>query len=284
MSRRVVVVTGASSGIGEHAALALAAQGAHVVVVGRNEERTHDVARRAGGDALTADFDALEEVHGLAAAVRERYDRLDVLVNNAGGITGRRGVSADGHELTLQRNHLAPFLLTNLLAPLLIATAQDSPARVVSTASYANVFGRVRLDDLEWRRRPWLGGWGAYGTAKLETILFVRELAERLTGTGVAAYSFHPGFVSTRFGSEQAAMRVVQTVTGGHYGIPASEGAVPMIRLAAEAPVGAPSGTYFDRLQANGRVSPQARDAQLGRDLWAATATAVGYEDDALRR
>jgi NAD(P)-dependent dehydrogenase (short-subunit alcohol dehydrogenase family) len=276
------VLTGASSGIGAVAADRLAEQGADLAVVGRNPERTRAVAERVGGTPFLADFDRLDDVRELADALLERYERIDVLANNAGGLHSRRELTVDGHERTIQSNHLAPFLLTNLLLPRLIETAHTdgggggNPPRVVSTASLANLFGHVRLDDLDWEKRAWAGGWRAYGTSKLITILFIRELAERLTGTGVDAYSFHPGTVVTAFGRSSGFIRFGNWVTRGSYGIPADEGAVPLIALTADVPVGAPSGTYFDRLSANGRVRAQAMDAQLGRDLWALSAQLTG--------
>jgi NAD(P)-dependent dehydrogenase (short-subunit alcohol dehydrogenase family) len=185
----------------------------------------------------------------------------------------------DGHERTIQANHLAPFLLTALLRPRLVETAAAGrDVRVVSTASLANRFGSLRVDDLDWERRPWQGGWRAYGTAKLATILFISELAERLTGTGVTAYSFHPGTIATNFGNTSPLIRLGHLVTRSTFGIPVEAGAAPLLFLAGPAPVGAPSGTYFDRLTANGRTNPQARDAQLGRDLWAASEALVGLD------
>ncbi len=281
-AKRTIVLTGASSGIGVVAAERLADQGAEIAVVGRNAERTRAVAERVGGTPFLADYDHLDDIRSLADALLDRYDRIDVLANNAGGLNAQRAVTVDGHERTIQTNHLAPFLLTNLLLPRLIASVgdatstHDSRPRVVSTASLANLFGRVRLDDLDWEKRAWGGGWRAYGTSKLITILFIKELAERLTGTGVDSYSFHPGTVVTNFGQTSGLIRLGGRVTGGRYGVPAAEGAVPLIALASDAPVGAPSGTYFDRLTANGRTRAQAKDAHLGRDLWALSAQLVG--------
>ena len=275
--RRTIVLTGASSGIGSVAAARLAEQGADIAVVGRDAERTRAVAERTGGTPFLADFERLDDVRALAAALLDRYDRIDVLANNAGGLYARRELTVDGHERTIQANHLAPFLLTHLLRPRLEATAAEgAEVRVVSTASLANRFGRLRLDDLDFAKRPWLGGWRAYGTAKLATILFIRELAERLTGTGVDAFSFHPGTIATNFGQSSPLIRFGTAVTRGGYGIPVEEGAVPLIRLAADAPVGAPSGTYFDRLRANGATTAQGTDAHLGRELWALTEDLVG--------
>lgn len=266
---RTIVITGASSGIGAVAAERLAEGGDDVAVVGRDPERTRAVADRIGATAFVADFERLDDVRALGAALLDRYDGIDVLANNAGGLYHARGMTADGHERTIQLNHLAPFLLTRLLRPRLVETASNGrDVRVVSTASVANRFGRLHLDDLDWERRPWRGGWQAYGTSKLATILFAVELGEQLTGTGVSAYSFHPGTVATRFGASSPLIRFGGAVTGGRYGVTAEAGAVPLERLAGPMAVGAPTGTYFDRLTANGRTAAQAKDAQLGRDLW----------------
>jgi len=273
---RTVIVTGASSGIGAVAAEQLAAGGDEVAVVGRNPERTRSVAERIGATPFLADFERLDDVRALAEALLDRYDTIDVLANNAGGLYHEHALTVDGHERTIQANHLAPFLLTSLLRPRLIESAADGrDVRVVSTASLANRFGDLRVDDLDWEKRPWRAGWRAYGTAKLATILFAAELAEQLTGTGVTAYSFHPGTIATNFGSQSPLVRFGHLVTRSTFGIPVAEGAAPLVRLAGPAAVGAPSGTYFDRLRANGRTNPQARNAQLGRDLWAASESLV---------
>ena len=277
VSKRTIVLTGASSGIGADAAGSLAEQGAELAIVGRNPERTRAVAERVGGTAFIADFDHLDDVRALGDALLDRYDRIDVLANNAGGLVSKRALTVDGHERTIQSNHLAPFLLTDLLLPRLIASVgEDRHVRVVSTASVANLFGKLRLDDLNWEKRVWIGGFRAYGTSKLATILFIRELAERLTGSGVSAYSFHPGAVATSFGQSSAFIRFGTRVNRGSFGISPAEGAAPLVALAGDTPVAVPSGTYFDRLTANGRVAAQAKDAQLGRDLWKASAKLLG--------
>jgi NAD(P)-dependent dehydrogenase (short-subunit alcohol dehydrogenase family) len=281
---RTIVLTGASSGIGKAAAEKLAIEdGVSLAIVGRNPERTRAVAESVGGEPFVADYDHLDDVRSLADALLSRYDRIDVLVNNAGGLNAKRAVTVDGHERTIQENHLAPFLLTNLLMPRLEASAADGPVRVVSTASLANRFGQLRLDDLDWERRRWAGGWRAYGTSKIATILFISELAERHIGTGITAYSFHPGTVVTRFGSSSGFIRFGNSVTGGRYGITAEQGAIPLLALTGVDKVGARSGTYFDRLTANGSVTAQAKDAQLGRDLWALSARLVGLDEPATR-
>ncbi|MGN6197014.1 SDR family NAD(P)-dependent oxidoreductase [Humibacter sp.] len=273
---RTIVITGASSGIGESAAATLAQQGAHVAVVGRNAERTRAVADRIGADAFIADFERLDDVRRLASELLDRLERIDVLANNAGGLYHERGVTVDGHERTIQTNHFAPFLLTHLLHDRLVASAKQEPVRVVNTASMANTFGSLDLDDLDWEKRPWRGGWQAYGTSKLAGILFARELGERLTGTGVTAYSFHPGTIVTRFGEQSPLIRFGNLVTGGRYGRSADSGAGPLVALAAAETVGEPTGIYFDRFTANGRVNKQARNPQLARDLWSTTERILG--------
>jgi NAD(P)-dependent dehydrogenase (short-subunit alcohol dehydrogenase family) len=273
MEGRTVVVTGASSGIGRAAARELALLGAEVAVVGRNRERTEAVAAETGGRPFLVDYDRLDSVRDLAAALLAAYPAIHVLANNAGGMAPRQD-TPDGHDETFQRNHLAAFLLTDLLLERLTATAATAPAasvRIVQTSSAAARSGRVRLDDLENRRGPWLGGWRAYGAAKLENILFTRELARRLQGTGVAAYAFHPGFVATSFGGDGLVMSL-----GKRAAISPEAGAAPLVRLAAAPDVPAPSGNFFDRLTAPGRTSPSADDADLARGLWEASAAIVG--------
>ena len=264
---RIAVITGASSGIGAVAARRLSEQGMEVVVVGRNAERTASVAAEIGARSFLADYDSLDSVRELAASLAADYPRIDVLANNAGGLIHERGTSADGYERTIQHNHLAPFLLTNLLLQ------QLEGGRVIGTASVANRFGNLRVDDLQWQHRPWFGGWRAYGTSKIATIVFARELAAR---TGLESYSFHPGFVETSFGAESPLMKLGNKVTPGRLSISAEEGAAPLIALAAPDVVPATNGTYFDRLKPNGIVHRSGLKPGVGEALWAASARLVG--------
>ncbi len=265
-----MVITGSSSGIGRAGAIELARRGAHLAIVGRNPDRTAAVATEVGGTPFVADFDHLDQVRGLAAALLSRFDRLDVLVNNAGGLVQHREVTADGFERTLQANYLAPFLLTALLLPRI----RETGGRVISTASNSNTIGRVDLDDLDRAGSPWLGGWTAYGSTKLETILFIRELARR--EPGITAYSFHPGYVASNFGAEVGIMRFAQWISAGHLGLSNEQGAAPLVALAATKDVGAPSGTYFSRARADGRQNRAASDEDLAKALWEKTAGLVG--------
>jgi NAD(P)-dependent dehydrogenase (short-subunit alcohol dehydrogenase family) len=266
--RKTIVITGASSGIGANAAARMSDAGWQVAVVGRDPKRTADVAMSIGGEPFLADYDRLDDVRALAAALAARYERIDVLANNAGGLIPARGLSADGHERTIQHNHLAPFLLTNLLMP----TLRRSDARIIGTASVANRFGSLRLDDLEWTKRRWSGGWRAYGTSKIATIVFTRALAER----GFDAYSFHPGYVATSFGAESPLVKLGNVVSGGRLAISSEQGATPLVQLASVDSVDAASGTYFDRLKPDGKIDRSARTPGIEQGLWDASASLVG--------
>ncbi|MDA0566404.1 SDR family NAD(P)-dependent oxidoreductase [Streptomonospora sp. S1-112] len=286
MTGMTVVITGASSGIGLAAARRMAAQGAAVVPVGRSPERTAAVAAEIGTTPVVADFGDLAQVRLAAEVILERCPRIDVLANNAGALFSTRRTTPDGHELTFQANHLAPFLLTQLLLPRLRETARSSPVRVVTTASFGNVFGKVRLDDLEWEKRRYGGGWIAYSTTKLMNILFTRELARRTAGTGIAAYSFHPvsgtgaprppGQVTeTRFAGDTRLMRLLPDSVVRRVKLTGDDGAEPLIRLAGAPDVGAPSGGYFHGFHHPGRVHRQADDADLAARLWERSAELV---------
>lgn len=266
---RTMVITGASSGIGREAAREFAARGATLALVGRDPARTRAIAEELGAQPFLADYDRLDDVRALAEQLLTTFDRIDVLANNAGGLVSTRARTVDGFERTIQSNHLAPALLTKLLTPRLLA----STGRVVSTASVANRFGRLRLDDLNRDHAPWLGGWRAYATAKLATILFTGELARR---TGLQAYSFHPGFVATGFGADSPLMKLAALASRGQYGIAPIAGAVPLVQLCTIADPGAPSGTYFDTLTAHGATARQAHDTALAAALWVRTEQLLG--------
>jgi NAD(P)-dependent dehydrogenase (short-subunit alcohol dehydrogenase family) len=265
----VAVITGASSGIGARAAIALAEQGWDIAVVGRDPQRTHAIARETGGEPFLADYDRFDDVRALASALGDRYPRIDVLANNAGGLVRERGRTADDHERTIQHNHLAPFLLTNLL----LERLEHSGARVIATASVASAWANLRLDDLDYDARPYLGGWGAYGTSKLANILFTRELARR---SSVGAYAFHPGYVATGFAKDTRLLKLAELVGGSRLGRTAEQGAAPLVHLASVPTVPAPSGTYFDGLKPNGRTHRDARNAALAAALWKRSAQLVG--------
>ncbi|PZS09718.1 MAG: short-chain dehydrogenase [Acidimicrobiales bacterium] len=276
MAEKVVVITGASSGIGAQAARQLAARGATVVPIGRSVQRSTELARSLGVKPLIADFANLIEVRQLADQILADHERIDVLLNNAGGLFTPRSITVDGYETTLQVNHLAPFLLTNLLRERLIASARTNPVRVINTASVANLFGRIRLDDLDWERRRW-SAFRAYATTKLMNIVFTRELARRWAGTNIATASFHPGGVATNFASSSwLAGLVYRSPLKNLLLISAAQGAAPLIWLASDADSAALDGTYYHRLRRNGPASPQANDAGLAAALWERSAQLTG--------
>ena len=266
MAGRTIVITGASDGIGAVAADRLSRSGENVVVVGRSAQKTEAVAARLGADHLVADFTDLSQVRKLAKQLLDRCPRIDVLANNAGGFMGRRQQTVDGHEKTFQVNHLAPFLLTTLLLDRLI----ESGAAVLNTSSVANkLYGRVDIDDLDAQRGYRAGR--AYGDSKLENILFTRELHRRYHDNGINTVAFHPGNVSSNFGSEAQAwwIRAAYRTPIKHVALIGPEqGSDELVWLASATPgVDWNSGEYYVNhkvAQANRR----AYDPVLARELW----------------
>jgi NAD(P)-dependent dehydrogenase (short-subunit alcohol dehydrogenase family) len=277
MEKRVIVLTGASSGIGAAAALELASRGALVVPVGRDRRRLETIARRLGSERFPTDFASLAAVRRLAARLLERYPRIDVLVNNAGLVAGRRTTTQDGFELTFAVNHLAPFLLTNLLAERLRAS---SPARVVNTSSDAHRSGLLDLEDLQGER-SW-STWSAYSRSKLANILFTRSLARRLEGTGVTANCLHPGVIRTRLGrGARLPVRAGWKVASSFFGRPA-KGAATIVYLADAPEPAAITGAYFVACRQS-TPSSQAQDDELAERLWHESAQLVGLEQAGMR-
>jgi NAD(P)-dependent dehydrogenase (short-subunit alcohol dehydrogenase family) len=261
MTGKVVVITGASSGIGAAAARQLHKLGAIVHVMGRSPDRTAAVAAEMGTEPIIADFGRLADIRTAAAQVLQRCDRLDVLVNNAGLWLSERIETPDGNELMFGVNHLAPFLLTTLLTDMLRSSA---PSRVITTASAANLMGFVRLSDLQ--TRAFFVGSVVYGTTKLENILFTRELGRRLAGTGVLATSLNPGVVATDLGRGG--------LSGAVYSSPlrrlmktSDRGAGTLVWLATEPAERLKQGGYYTNRRP-GLVNPQARHGRLARQLW----------------
>jgi NAD(P)-dependent dehydrogenase (short-subunit alcohol dehydrogenase family) len=263
---KTIVITGASDGIGAAAARRLHRDGHRVVVVGRSAQKTQAVARETGADHYLADFTRLEDVRKLAAELNAAYPRIDVLANNAGGIFGDRTKTIDGFEKTFQINHLAPFLLTQLLLDTLIV----STATVIQTSSVgARLSGKVVLDDLEHDKD--FTAVRAYNTAKLENILFTKELHRRYHAQGISTAAFHPGNVATSFATESDSF--LKYITGTRIGrsilIAPEKGAEQLVWLAEGRPgVDWISGTYYEKRKAAKRNNPQALDADLARRLW----------------
>ena len=264
MSKRTIVITGASDGIGAAAARALSRRGDRVVIVGRSASKTRQVADELGADFVVADFADLAEVRDLAATLLERYPRIDVLANNAGGIMAQRQVTVDGNEKTFQVNHLAPFLLTQLLMDRLV----DSGATVINTSSIANsVFGNLVIGDLNATRGYTPNK--AYGDAKLANILFTTELHRRFHDQGLSTAAFHPGGVATGFATgSTSVMRLVDTTWLKRFLKTPEQGADTLIWLATTKP-GADwvSGEYYDKRRV-AKANKQAADLALARELW----------------
>ncbi len=246
MGGKVALVTGGTSGIGKATAMALAAMGADVVVVGRDRERGEGAAAEiraqtgARVDLALADLASQAGVRGLADEFKSRYDRLDVLVNNAGLVQSTRTETVDGLETTFATNHLAPFLLTNLLLDML---KESAPSRVVTVSSEAERWGNIDFDDLQSKKR--YRGFPVYGMTKLANIMFTYELAERLQGTGVTATCMHPGAVNTRFGTNNwGPMTILFRLFKPFMRTP-EQGADTVIWLAASPEVEGVSGRYY---------------------------------------
>jgi len=271
---RLVVVTGASDGIGAAAARSLSRRGDRVVVIGRSPGKTRAVAAEIGADCHVADFSHLDQVRQLAAALQDRHPRVDVLINNAGLIAGaERTITADGHELTFQVNHLAPFLLTILLKERLVA----AQGRVITTSSRAGATrgAAVVIDDLDMVNG--YDGLRAYKASKLANVLFTRELARRWGPLGVSAAAAHPGIVRSTWGrTGPAAVRLVTSSPARLIMKSPERGAETLVWLSASVPgTDWASGGYFaDRKPAT--ASPAADDCGLAGRLWDRSATMCG--------
>lgn len=267
---KTIVITGASDGIGAVAARELKAQGANVIVTGRNPEKTKKVATDVGSPVLVADFAELAQVRRLAEEIAAVAPKIDVLVNNAGGMFKVRQKTKDGHEPNFQINHLAPFLLTNLLKPNLMAA--DAP-RVINTASMANNYGHVRINNLD-------GHWSenmAYGTGKLMNILFARGIARKWAGDDIVAAAFHPGIVQSEFGRDSFLVRIAyKNPIANRVMIDNAKGATPIVDLVSREPREELNGVFFNRHKPNGPENRQAKNVELQDKLWAASEELAG--------
>lgn len=276
---KVFVVTGGTDGIGKAAAHVLALRGATLLVHGRDADKgasaVAELQARSGNpqiEFLQADFASLADVRRLAAAVIERAPRIDVLVNNAGAVFAKRTLSQDGYELTFAVNHLAPFLLTQLL---LGALTHGGPARIVTTSSEAHRRATVAFDAAQPQRR--YSPMAVYGSTKLANILFTRSLARRVAGTAVTATCLHPGFVKTSFGrgfDVSPLLKSLFTLISRFARTP-EKGAETVVYLAASPEVeGASGGYYFDcKLKTPSRA---AEDDGAAERLWQQSERMVG--------
>jgi NAD(P)-dependent dehydrogenase (short-subunit alcohol dehydrogenase family) len=280
MQGRICLITGGTSGIGKSAAQALTRMGASVVIVGRNPEKTRQVVeelRSATGskvDSLIADLSSQQEVRRLASEFQGKYSQLHVLLNNAGATFRTRQLSVDGIEMTFALNHLAYFLLTNLLLDTLRASA---PARIINVSSDAHSGGKIEFDNLQGERS--YSSFGPYGNSKLANILFTKELARRLEGTGVTSNALHPGLTSTGFGRNNPGflMTIMRAVIPLIARSP-EKGAQTSIYLASSPEVQSITGEYFVNCRV-AKTAPQAADMAVAKRLWDVSARMVKPAD-----
>ncbi|HSP20098.1 MAG TPA: SDR family oxidoreductase [Myxococcaceae bacterium] len=275
---RVCLLTGATLGIGRAAAEALAPLGLELVLVARDRPRLEALAaelraRTPGAKVavLAGDLSRTSEVRRIAAEFRASHARLHLLLNNAGALFARREVTPEGRERTFALNHLAYFVLTQELLPLLKASA---PSRIVNVSSDAHLGMRLDFDDLDdarGRYRPFV----AYGRSKLMNLLFTRELARRLEGSGVTANTMHPGFVRTGFGRNNAGMLGTVVKWGQAFARTPEKGAETLVYLATSPDVEGVSGKYFHDMRER-RSSRASQDMEAARRLWDVSAQLVG--------
>jgi NAD(P)-dependent dehydrogenase (short-subunit alcohol dehydrogenase family) len=278
MQGKTVVITGGTSGIGAVAAEALASMGARIILVARDRKRAEATIARLRAKGPTAmhgvyyaDLSLISETKRVGGEIATAEPRVDVLINNAGAIFGRRGETAEGFERTFATNHMSYFVLTELLRDRLLASA---PAKVVNTSSHAHRGNRLNFDDLQMTNG--YRGFRAYGRSKLCNILFTRELARRLKGSGVTANSLHPGFVNTRFGelgNPSFGSRVFQVLK--KFALSPEKGAETLIYLASSDEAAGMSGAYYYKCRAIA-ASKEAQDDRAALRLWEETAKLAG--------
>jgi len=259
MQGKTVLITGATDGIGKQTALKLARMSARILLHGRNPEKAETVRQEIISDSsnpnvevVIADLQSLKQVRQLATEVKNRTERLDVLINNAGVYMNKRRLSEDGYEMTFAVNHLAPFLLTNLLLDLL---KKSAPSRVITVSSVGHKLVYLNMANLQGKFFFW--DWVAYCRSKLLNVLFTFELSERLKGSGVTANAVHPGVITTNI------LKKARIGTG----TPVEEGAEPLVYLASSTELNNVSGKYFDRKKI-GKPNALSKHINLRKRIW----------------
>ena len=273
--QKTVVITGGNSGIGLETARELARRGLRIIITGRDGAKLEAAARAIGGaEVRVADFAVFAQVHALAEQLKTEA-RIDVLINNIGVALTQRRVTADGNEMMLQVNHLSPFLLTNLLLDKLKAGA---PARIVNVASRAHRGARdFGFDDFQFARSYNVGK--AYARTKLYNVLFTRELARRLAGTGITANALHPGVIRTQIGMDgdlKGLANFVWSLLVRLRGSPVEEGARVPVYLSVAPEVEGATGKYYSNDCREAEPSALARDDAAARQLWEMSEKLVG--------
>jgi NAD(P)-dependent dehydrogenase (short-subunit alcohol dehydrogenase family) len=273
MKDKVVMITGANSGIGKAASLTLAKMGATVVMVARNAERGEAArseimkeSQNNSVDLVLADLSSLESVRQLGAEFEKKYSRLHVLINNAGLFNQRRHVTTDGYENTFATNYLAPFLLTNLQLDLLKTSA---PSRIINVSSVGHYNGHINFDDLNLEKA--YGGWKAYGQSKLALVLFTHELAKKLQGTGVTVNSVHPGTVATNIWARPLGPAGFIMALPKLFMTSPEKGAETIVYLASSPNANSLNGEYLERSKVK-KSSDESYDEEIAQRLWEVSA------------
>ena len=279
LSGKVCLITGATSGIGEVTAQELARLGYRVVITARDQAKLESAIARIRSNSgsqvvtgLVADLSSQDQVRSLASKFIDQYDRLDVLINNAGAVYLRRTESVDGIEMTLAGNHLAPFLLTNLLLDLL---KHSSPARIINVSSRAHEGQVIDFDDLQYRKNYQF--MRAYGKSKLANLLFTYELDRRLPGSEVTVNALHPGFVATNIGGNNGWLVRLFMPLIRLWAISPQEGAETSVYLASSSEVAGVSGKYFYQKHPV-PSSAFSRNEDAARRLWDASVELTGID------
>lgn len=266
---KTCLVTGGNSGIGKATAVGLAKLGGKVVMVSRNKERGESAladikskSRNQSVDMMLADLSSMKAVRELADEFKRKYDKLHVLVNNAGEILTSHHVTVDGFERTLASSHLGHFLLTNLLLDIIKTSA---PARIINVSSEAHRGGSIHFEDLQLEKK--YGASRAYSQAKLANVLFTHELARRLEDTGVTVNCLHPGVVRTGFGHDDSRLLSLGIWIMSPFFISAEKAARGVIRLATSRELEGVTGKYFSKMK-EAMSSPESYDVQTAQRLW----------------
>ena len=278
MIGKICIVTGSNSGIGKTTALSLAKKGAAVVMIVRNQDKgeiaRQEIIDESGNesvDMLIADLSSMEEVRRVAREFKEKYSKLHVLVNNAGGLLNKFHTTTDGHELTFAINHLAPFLLTHELLDILKASA---PSRVVNVSSGAQSMGKIDFENLQSEKG--YSSFRAYSNAKLMLVMTTYEMARRLEGTGVTANVLHPGFVRTNFGKGDAGpIRKFFLKLSSPFAKSSEKGAETPVYLASSPEVEGVTGQYFANRKV-GKSSMRSYESDIQQKLWERTEEILG--------
>jgi NAD(P)-dependent dehydrogenase (short-subunit alcohol dehydrogenase family) len=282
LNGKTVLVTGGTNGIGKVTALELAKMGATVVIIGRNTTKTEEIVaeikQQSGNssvESIIADLSSMAEVRRAADEFKAKHNRLHILINNAGAMFTQRQETVDGYETTFALNHLAYFLLTELLLDTLKASA---PARIVNVSSDAHKGAKINFDDVQHEQSYGSMGMGAYGESKIANIMFTYELARRLQGTGITVNTLHPGVVRTGFGRNNGGlMRLIMPLVQ-RFGISEAQGAQTSVYLATSPEVEGVNGKYFDKSKAV-QSSPESYDEAAQKRLWTLSEQLTGLTE-----